>query len=287
MKYIQLYENFIKEDIDNKTIISILGTKYENFITLLGKHANDQKVINFLNLGLEDGIPNDEIINVNLVKIKATTLQPTQSQIGLKDSLGWLAENLPEQAEKEIKGDTTGGLDDNRVLIANNKYIIDGHHRWSRVFLFNPDIMVPCVNLDIKGFKNPTNILKVIQIAIEATYNNIPSTEANSKTDIFNDSIMSEENIRKILPEILGDKCSEICRKAYKVDTVDEVYDIITSNAMILKTYKPKNAPERKYMPQPADAAKQVNKDKSGFYGFPIDFIDKLKTGEINFKKPY
>lgn len=293
MERIKKFEDWLSEsetkitDKDEKTVKDMLSLPYPQFVDKLADNADDPKVQAILNMGRKDGIPTDEVIKVDdKALLDVSKLLPTQSQIGLADSIAWLAKNNPEGAAKLIKGDTSA-FNDNRILTANGKYILDGHHRWSQVFLFNPNAKIPAIDLSLPGIKE-TDLLKVIQIAIAATYKKLKKKPADAETDIFDDKKMSEEKIKEKLPQLMGDT-AEVSKKAYGLKDLEEVYDKVTQNAVELKKRKPKDAPEREYMPQPSDTAELAGRSKEktqDFKGMPSEFIDKLKSGEVNFKAP-
>jgi hypothetical protein len=275
-----------KSDIKVKDMLSL---PYEEFVKKLKENAKDPKVQAFLNLGKKDGVPSDEVIKVNEnASFPCNQLLPTQSQIGLADSLGWLAKNNPKGADKLIKGDTST-FNENRVLTANGKYILDGHHRWSQVTLFNPEANIPCIDLTIPGL-NDIQLLRVIQMAIAATYKDIYMKKADAETDIFSDEKMSEEKIREKLPQLMGEEMMGVCKKAWGCDE-KEVIEKMTKNAMFIKSKKPANAPEREFMPQPGDTAEKLagrsKEQASDLKGVPSEVINKLKSGDVNFRKPF
>jgi len=273
---------------DVKKFKDLISGGYEEFVKKLKENAKDPKVQAIMNLGKNDGLDTDEVIKVeDAVSYSCRNLLPTQSQIGLADSLAWLAKNKPEGAAALIKGDTST-FNENRILTANGKYILDGHHRWSQVFLFNPDAKIPAVNLVIPGF-DEKQLLKIMQLAIAATYKDVLMKPANSETDIFDDAKMSEKLIREKLPTLMGEKMTEIAKTGYGLGSNEEVYDKITSNAVELKSKKPADAPARDFMPQPSDTAKLVGRGEEqtkDFKGMPSEFINKLKSGTLNFKRP-
>ena len=203
-----------KNEHPAKTLKAMLNMPYDKFIALLKQSAADPKIERVMNLGRKDGLPTDEMVRVTAASYPAYKLRPTQSQIGLADSLGWLAKNRPDDAAKTIAGDTSG-FDNARILTANGTYILDGHHRWSQVMMFNPKAEIPAINLEIPGFKDPKQLLKIVQMAIAATYKTVPGSGANLATDIFNDELMSEQKIRAMLPEIMGERMTEVARVAY------------------------------------------------------------------------
>ena len=82
---------------------------------------------------------------------------------------------------------------------------------------------------------------------------------------------------------------TEIAKTAYGLGSNEEVYDKITANAVELKGKKPADAPARDFMPQPSDTAKLVGRGKeqtTDYKGMPSEFINKLKSGSLNFKRP-
>jgi len=291
MEKIKLFEAWLAEKAtseDIKKLKDIMTLPYEKFVEVLKDNAKDPKVQAILNMGKEDGLAMDEKVKVNdTAAFACKDLIPTQSQIGLADSLSWLGQKKPEAAGDFIKGNTHM-FDNNRILTANGKYILDGHHRWSQVCLFNPDAKIPAVDLSIPGL-DEKDLLRVVQVAIAATYKDVFMKPANSETDIFDESKMSDEKMRAKLPELLGEKMTEIAKKAYGFSTDEEVYEKIVENAQVIKEKKPKDAPARDFMPQPGDTAKQAGRTDSetkDFKGIPGEFIDKLKSGNLNFKSP-
>lgn len=141
--------------------------------------------------------------------IKAEFLVPTQSQIGLKESLSWLKK---EDSIKEIIVDKKADLfKNNRILIANNKWILDGHHRWSYVYLLNPKAEIPCININVPG-QTPMEILKDVQLSIAATYNELYVRPTQIETNIsqLNDSKILD-TVKTLIP---SDKL-EILRASY------------------------------------------------------------------------
>src|SRR3989304_5980777 len=215
---------------DIKKVKDILDLPYEDFVKELKDNIKDPKVEAVLNMGLGDGSRHDEVVKVTKVEIPVKDLVPTQSQIGLADSVKWLAENKPEGAAELIKGDTSS-FDNNRILVANGKFILDGHHRWSQVYLFNPDAKIPAVNLDIPGFKDPQDLLKVVQLAIATAFKNVKTMPADSKTDIFSDK-MDEKEIRRALKEdLLKGEIMKFAKEAYG-KSEDEVVELMTKNAL-------------------------------------------------------
>ena len=306
-----------------KTLKDIINLPYTEFIQkLTGKNPPsegksvaeiDSKVTKVLSLGKEDMKIEDEVIPVNdAADLQVKNLFPTQAQIGLLDSIGFVAFVLPENAKNALinnKADFKG----ERILTANNKYILDGHHRWSQTYLLNPDATIPALNLTL-NVKDENEMLKIVQLAIAATYGSIAMKAANAATDIYDDTIISKWNTEyKIegnstlglvkavlegkfgtLPEDGGDiknveKFIEIIKNSKGLENREAVEKYLAKNADLLKANnnKPEGAPPRSIMPQPGDTAKAVGKGKEKIAGIPADFVNKIKSGELNYKSDF
>lgn len=309
------------EDVDKQ--------EYESFVKALTDSEGfpegeqvvkiDKKVRAVLNLGLKDGDMTDEVISVSPVSLPVSNLIPTQSQIGLLDSIGYIAFVIPSKKQLETIPTYLSGnpnLGGGRIITANSKYIIDGHHRWSGVYIINPSSKIDCFNLDMKGFKDPEKMLATVQLAIAGTFRAIYMKNANSESDIFNYSGDIKELVEKVLTGGFGlpkgaknyENCSTFIQimagvKENDLDLSavgkpdDEVKQIIksqlekypqvlerlTENAKGILSRKPAEAPMRVAMPQPSDTAKRVG-ELGG--DLPQELQNKLKTGALNFKDP-
>jgi hypothetical protein len=268
-----------------KTIKDMLSMPYEEFIKVLKDNADDERINTILNLGQKDGIPTDEVVKVTYAEYTVKQLLPTQNAIGIGQSLYNIVHHFPQNISVFINS-KEAVLSERRILTANGKYIIDGHHRWSGVFLFNPNAKISAINLEIPGISDTKSLLKIVQLAIAAAYKNVYSKEADIPTDIFNESL-DKEKIKTILKKELDENAINICKKEYKFNSDEEVINKITNNALFLKKYKPADSPDRKYMPQPSDAAKVAGKKEDDVKGIPSGFLKTLQTGKLNFKKPF
>ena len=176
--------------------------------------------------------------------------------------------------------------------------------------MVNPDATIPCVNINL-NVSSGEEALKVIQLAIAATYGdpNKPGSlfmkPASAKTDLFDDSITGPkgEKIPELLKRIFkGDPEVVKMPKGGNLDNVSIFMDILkgawdtdedgvikklTEHAVMIKGYKPENAPARAIMPQPSDTADKLGKPTNdGPGGMPAAVINKLTSGSLNFKEP-
>ena len=165
---------------------------YASFVSYLKNNISDPKLQSLLNSGMFDGVAEDDMVEVQETDLPVSQLQPTQSEIGLADSVAWAASNKPD-ATAELAAASPGTVADvgGRIITADGKYIIDGHHRWSQVYIMNPNARIPVYNLitpdsPIPGVTTTTtgqDYLKMSQLAIGAVDGVIPQVPADTATD--------------------------------------------------------------------------------------------------------
>ena len=88
-----------------RALKDLISKDYVEFVGQLQKQIKDPKFRQFLNMGVEDGDMVDDVITAQEVDIPVQALKPTQSQIGLVDSLGWTAKNKPKSAGQTAQAD--------------------------------------------------------------------------------------------------------------------------------------------------------------------------------------
>jgi len=254
-----------------KVLQDLIAQDYVAFVGALQKRIKDPKFRQFLNMGIEDRNMEDDLIGISEGPIPVKDLKPTQSQIGLADSLGWVSQNKPTQAGETATGDVAdvGGP----IITANGQYIVDGHHRWSQVFLLNPNASIPAIDFRIEGNPDAKSVLKLTQLAIAAVDRVLPLVPADAKTDIFatrGDPLA----IKRILNQVVSDEMAQSLMKPYQARSKEEVINKITANAVGLfkrGTHNP-DVP-RKYMPQ-------LDKVSA-----PSKKIAKIQAGDLNWNR--
>jgi hypothetical protein len=295
MKYKLLVENwkkFLKEaegeeaakeggyDTGQKAVLQdLVGKEYSTFVAELQQKVKDPKFQKFLKMGVKeyDGNSQDDVVEVSEPDIPVKQLVPTQSQIGLADSLGWTSKNNPTGAG------TTAGLGSGtanvggRIITANNKYVIDGHHRWSQVYLLNPEASIPTYNFTVKG--GGKEGLKLAQLAIAAVDGGVPLQPADAATDIYA-TAGDPKAIIKMLDNqnVVGDQMAASLQEAWGLSSRDEVIAKIAENAIDLfgKTKEHAAAgPKRGLMPQTAGTDSFGETD-------PKKKMDAMKAGSVN-----
>ena len=98
----------------------------------------------FLTLGIKDGDDKDDVVKAELKSISAINLKPTQNQIWLENLMGPITKFGAPKAGSPILKTT--------VIVSEDGFILDGHHRYGQVMLINPQLKMSTlfVPLNIK-----------------------------------------------------------------------------------------------------------------------------------------
>jgi len=175
-------ETGAKEEAPNpdlaKQIEELWNMSYEDFVTKLKVVAKDPKLRAFLAAGKKDGAPGDEGVAVNPKTIAGSALSPTQSEIDLGNSIAWPFKN-PDTIAAFYAGPWKGG---DPIITAGGKWVIDGHHRWSSAMVFNPNVQLQCIDINIA---DPEMALKMTQAAIASTKGNVPTQAVKQGMNIY------------------------------------------------------------------------------------------------------
>lgn len=109
------------------------------------QHKKDR----FLRLGKKDGDLEDDIVKTSIRPVTVKDLNPIQSQIWLEIVMD-MGKNTYKTGLDKIKSKS--------VIVSNDGYLIDGHHRWAFLMLKDP-------NLQIKALNVPLTIEKLLDVA--------------------------------------------------------------------------------------------------------------------------
>jgi len=287
------------KDFDSSTV--------KDFVEKYGKMFSDPKFHAFISAGLLDTDLEDESFKVTSVSPLVTTLTPTQMEIGFGNSLNDLITPTFDEAVQLVELDEM--LNGSNVMlkakkgkvpvvIFNDKYIIDGHHRWSKIYCANKNATVSCLNFTSPRLKNnPAMALKAFHLAIAKVLKDSPvedKTGANlfdSNGNIVNKHVYDllilpdnkpfldvyKEHSELIKPTINPNlnEAEQLNKKTLNPASIDPfaktVSLYIAGNAQSLISSQisaPATDTPRSYMPQT---------DKAPGYE------DALKKGEINF----
>lgn len=236
----------MQDSEETKRIRKILGDEYPQFVKELGENIKDPKFLAALNSGdaLYDKIPFD-----HNVEYACFSLIPTQNEIDVDKSLAYPLSIDPygkKAGGVGIPQYLTGGTfaPGGPIITAGGKYIIDGHHRWSQLYLINPLAKIKAINMQVN---DPIEALKFTQMAIASITQKIPSALVEGK----NLMTMTEEDfaqwIRKNLhPDAIA------AFKERGIDGFDAIFTHIWDNAKLMKAHNAPilKAPNRGLMPQ-------------------------------------
>jgi len=218
-------------------IQNLLGEQYPEFVEILGKNIKDKKFRQAL-FRLEK----KNKINTKILSAKAYDMMPTQNEIDVDKSLFYPL-TLPKTTRMYLSQKTPIMVGGNPIVTCDNtKYIIDGHHRWSQIYVLNPDALIQC--LDLTDLNDPFEGLKASQLAVAVDSGKIPIAEVKGKNLI--------EITEKELTTYINSKITPECYKVFVEFGIYFPANYIWNNVKKMQEHnRPmKNAPSRKLMPQ-------------------------------------
>ena len=273
--------------------------KLEDVVTFLNStEGKDATVRELLKMGEEDGQPTDEAIGVAPVAISpATNARPTQSQIGLPNSIGY-AFSTKGMEKNSLQSAVGGNVDAQGIVAAGDggngtTFIVDGHHRWSSAIVVNPAVKL---TVSMIQSDDPYKALAISQVVIaswQGPGKNVPSSTSEPDTNLLemnakeiaiyclkNVGETLDPNASPFLSDDVVEYLSSIGYGGIKPDDdkkkkIKKICIQIGKNCK--KVPKPGNAPPRALMPQ-FDA-------KVGGPDFK-DVKSNFTAGDANFKSP-
>jgi len=237
------------KDVLNK----LKDTDYEQFVKILNSDGKSKEFLAFLtkhyNLG-DNTIQTVKQSGAKLAKGKCSQLIPTQQNISLSKSLGMI--NKPGWSEKIIN--TPLEAFDDPTIVYAGKYIIDGHHRWSKAYALNGgDSEIKVLNFPAIDGVSWEDMLKATQLAIVAANPN-----AKLVNEVGNDNMLksSKDEIKEFVINNVCDEVVNALKAKGRGNNKETVADKIGDNVLEMqKTSQPvSGAAPRSVMPQ-TDAA--------------------------------
>ncbi len=98
--------------------------------------SNRKDVIKSVLAGAKDGKEGDDTVSIEPVTVKCADLRPTQSEVVFDKSIPFALER-PEIFMTYFRSDgpfKVGPPGNDAIVVLNNKFVLDGHHRWSSLF---------------------------------------------------------------------------------------------------------------------------------------------------------
>lgn len=212
-----------------------------------------------------------EKMNTAVMDIKAKDLHPTQNEIDVGKSLSYqISGKNPDQVKQILDG---GPVTINLPLVVydynGTYYIVDGHHRWSQVFLLNPNCQINSIvfkNSAGDTAQDPADMLRDFQGAIAiANDGEVPQSTVKPGMNMFD---WSSDQLRDYLEENIQDGMISAYQDFYnsEIDKEDIENSVVSNAGLMKKSNKPiNNAPSRAVMPQT-----DTGVDKTGVAGIEI-----------------
>ena len=209
-----IFENFRKflNEEESRAAELFVGKStagLEDFVTILKQVASDPEFQKVALAGHHDsGGPKDEALTVSEgTPVAAKDLTPTQMDIDMSKSLGdqmtnkWDPPSTEAALQKVVTMPSPGGAIP--LLTYGNKYILDGHHRWSQVMMTNPDGKMTVNNLSGDTLPNAEVALKATQLAIAALAGKVVTKGTKVNLLKLPKETMGQYVLKNITPEVL------------------------------------------------------------------------------------
>jgi len=152
--------------------------------------------------------PDDEAFEIVGDSVKASSLQPTQSEVGTGQSLNDQAADKFGNLDRAIAGGRLASKTGEFPILVWKNSILDGHHRWSQFITTNPDAMVDIARLEAPGVDSSDGALGLAHFINFALYGKSPTKpfEGENVYGMDRDAIykMALENMAETTPPKLA-----------------------------------------------------------------------------------
>lgn len=225
---------------EDDKIRAILKDSYPVFIQKLGNFIKDPKFQSAIK-----SLAAYNKITFKNIEPSITDLLPTQNEIDMTKSLSFPLKD-PETARKYLRGGVVS-VAGNRIVTSNNgRYIIDGHHRWSQLYVINSNCYISAV--DLSDIKDPIEALKNTQLGIGGDIGSIPTAVVKGTNLIT----CSKETLIQYVKDTITPEVIQVFSSFGKGSTASQIGEYIWQNVSKMQTYnKPiPGAPSRSLMPQ-------------------------------------
>ena len=234
-----------------KAIINKLkDVDYERFVTILNSDGKSKAFLNYLQqhykLG-DNAIKTVKQSGANETTIACSSLVPTQQNISIDKSLGMIKEggwsvNIINKPESAFRDPT--------VTYAG-KYIIDGHHRWSKAYALNGgDSVITILDFPAIDGVSWEDMLKATQLAIVAK-----NPEVGLVNEVPDDNMLGNSGAEEAANYYKENACDEVVtamKEKGRGDTAEAQAETIKKHVLKMKeTSSPvAGAAPRSVMPQ-------------------------------------
>ena len=233
----------------NQLVDKLQDESFEDLGDALDDIVNDPKLYALLSEGFGDGALADVKMSSNAEAIPVTKLLPCQSEIGLDNSLSY---PLKQDCSKLFQGTVQIVAP---IVTYETMFVIDGHHRWSQLYMMNPNAKISAINFNYE-VDSPWVALRNFQGAIAVANKDVPK-QYSKVNNVFD---MSESEIADYVDKNIQDVCWKSLVKVGVCEDRDSAIDYIVDNVMRLKkkNYPFPGAPDREFMPQTDEKAIKI-----------------------------
>ncbi len=236
--------------------------------------------------GHERGIPNSALTPKS-INADVSTLIPTQNEIDLSSSLVFPLQNATTLATYFAGGviGPTGRVPNPIVTADDGAYVVDGHHRWSSVYLINPYTQI--VAVDVGYVPTPQTALKEAQMGVIAAKGYLKSTGTQGENIYTIDEQLFDTRVRQFIeggkdPAAVMDVFGKYLMFDPKTLPLDDQYTIVQNylwaNVQRMRNLNPyiPGAPARAVMPQTDPSPIWQNYMGSGALSYSFPTVSSL-----------
>jgi len=225
-----------------------------------------------LKAGKTDGDENDEAFEIVGDSVAASSLEPTQSQIGTGQSLNDQAGDKWGNLDRAIAGGRLASASGEFPILVFGNKILDGHHRWSQFITTNPDAVVDIARLEAPGVTDADGALGLAHFINFALYGKSP-TKAFKGENVYD---MTAEDIEQMALDNMAESTPGKLEAAGLIDEATPEAAAAHFAKNLSAIAGPGTHP-RTEMPQAADAG-----DPTGLTQTPPE----VAAGEVNYISP-
>lgn len=243
----------VSEDVEEAfdTLVDKLrNTSFEELGDALEDIVSDPKLYTLFKEGFGNGELADVKMSSSPTAIAVTQLLPTQSEIGLDNSLSY---PLSQDCSKLFNSPVTIVAP---IVTYRKTFVIDGHHRWSQLYMINPDAKINAINFNYTE-KSPFRALRNFQGAVAIANKSVPKSY-NKVNNVYD---MSDSAIEQYVDETISAACWESLIDVGVAEDRDSAIDYILDNIAQFKQDNPPfsaDAPEREFMPQTSEKSIKI-----------------------------
>lgn len=243
-----------------KAILNKLkNSDYEQFVQILDSDGKSKAFLKYLRQHYkfdDDSLGAVKAAKPQVGTITCSKLTPTQENISLSKSLGMISK---PGWSVSIINTPTEAFSTPTVTYAG-KYIIDGHHRWSKAYALNGgDSKIKVLNFPAIDGVSWEDMLKAVQLAIVTM-----TPSAKLVNEVGNDNMLADDGSasKKFYVENACNEVVEAMKEKGRGDTKEAQGDFISKNvAQMKQTSSPVGgAKPRAFMPQMDDEGKAKDK---------------------------